>query len=362
LKKKILLFIKIPPPITGATLMNSYVSASESLNENFDIIKIEVSYAKSVNDLGKLRLNKFIEIFKILIKLVIILVKESPRLIYFQLSPFGMAFLRDLLFILTIKLFGIKIIFHLHGKGIEQKTKKNKIRILYKWVFRNNEIISLSKKLSLDVTNVFNKMPYIVPNGIPIFDIKPNKKSNQIKLLFFSNLFYSKGIIEYLDILKNLKARNLDFKGVIVGNEGDLTECQLNEIIFQKDLSNCVEYLGPKYNDEKVKILYRADILIYLTQNDAFPLVLLESLQYGLPIISTDEGAIPEIINDGVTGFIVEKNKPDKVLEKVLLLIKDTQLRKRMAEAGRKEFNKNYTLEKFEQNILEVFKELCADS
>ena len=74
-------------------------------------------------------------------------------------------------------------------------------------------------------------------------------------------------------------------------------------------------------------------------------------MSYGLPCISTNEGAISEIIDDGKTGFIVDKDNPQMLAEKLEVLIKDAALRQEMGNAGKKKFEEGYTLEIFEHNI-----------
>ena len=81
-------------------------------------------------------------------------------------------------------------------------------------------------------------------------------------------------------------------------------------------------------------------------------------MQFALPVVSTFEGAIPEIVDDGVTGFLVPPKDVISLAEKIEILINNKNLRIQMGDAGRKKFLEKYTLDKFEQNLLKVFGEI----
>ena len=82
---KLLYFIKVPPPITGAALMNQRVNKSLLLRKNFDVRSIEISYANKVNNFGRLSFSKFLTLFSVFVKLIFELLFHRPELIYFQL-------------------------------------------------------------------------------------------------------------------------------------------------------------------------------------------------------------------------------------------------------------------------------------
>lgn len=87
----------------------------------------------------------------------------------------------------------------------------------------------------------------------------------------------------------------------------------------------------------------------------------LEAMQFELPVISTDEGAIPEIIIDGYNGFIVPKNDPVTLADKIITLVNDDALRKEMGFKGKQRFEEFYTLSKFEQNFTNIIQQIITD-
>lgn len=113
---------------------------------------------------------------------------------------------------------------------------------------------------------------------------------------------------------------------------------------------------GKKYNEDKKIFFENADIFIFPTLNEAFGLVLLEAMQHHLPCVSTTEGGIPGIIDEGKTGFLVPKHDAETLANKIEFLLTDSALRKRMGEAGREKFEKEFTLEVFEKRMAEILK------
>ena len=88
--------------------------------------------------------------------------------------------------------------------------------------------------------------------------------------------------------------------------------------------------------------------------NECFSLVLLEAMEHGLPCISTTEGGIPGIIDDGKTGFLVPKHDVAVLADKIQLLLNAPVLRSNMGKAGREKFEKEFTLEVFEKRMVEI--------
>ena len=78
-------------------------------------------------------------------------------------------------------------------------------------------------------------------------------------------------------------------------------------------------------------------------------------MQFGLPVISTFEGSIPEIVINNETGFLVESQNAQMLADKIAILLKDKNLRIEMGKKGYERFINNYTLNHFENSMNNIF-------
>ena len=357
--------MKLPPPIHGATLINQSIKDSDYINRLFhlDIVSLHFTDLKNMGRFGVYKVCKMIKYYFIIFYK---LLSNNYHAVYFTLSPVGIAFFRDIFYVLIFKLFRKDIIYHLHGKGIKQRMQSREIySMLYNFVFNNTNVIHLSYILFDDLKYI--SVPYkkfVIENGIRDDSFKIDiPKNNAIpNLLYLSNLEKTKGILDLIEACNLLYDSGQKFKLNIVGGfVKSIPIEKFNKILENKQ--NYINYLGPKYGDEKIDILKKTDIFVFPTYypNECFPLVILEAMQFGIPVISTKEGAIPEIIDNDKTGFIVEKNSPDQIAEKLEVLIKNSDLRNKMGKAGRKKFIENYTIDKFEENLVGIMDDvLCC--
>lgn len=360
MKKKILCILQLPPPINGASMANGYLINSKIINQKFNLEVLNLQFNKSVKGAKKFT---FLKVFKAIIyslRIIKKIIKFKPDLVYFTLSPRGFAFYRDAFYILLIKGFKSKIVFHMHGKGIKENIGKNLIKkYIYTIVFKKVNVICLSENLTIDIKEISRAKPYIVPYGIPIYSVSDlNKRVTEIpQILYLSNFTKSKGVLELIEALAKLNKKKYLFSARLVGASDDLTTEMIEKVVNDKCLTKCIKVVGPLYNDEKIQEFFNADIFVLPTFyiNEAFPLALLEALQFKLAVISTFEGGIPEMIINNETGILVDGQNIQILANKIAILLDNKVLRNDIGKKGYERFIDNYTLRHFEHKICDVF-------
>lgn len=365
MKSKILFILHLAPPVHGASVVGSYIQESKFITDVFDSACINLSTASDLADIGKSSVKKFVFIFKLYVNLIRYLLKNKVDLCYFTINASGPAWLKELIIVAILKLFRVPIIYHYHNKGVRLNANSFWKRELYKFQFRQTKTILLSNLLREDISLfVSDQDIYICPNGIPQSVKSKHKPSELCQILFLSNLIETKGVYVLLDACRLLKEKNIPFRCIYIGGEGDISGIELKEKIEKIGLDRFVEYQGKKYGFEKEKAFADADIFAFPTfyRNECFPLVALESMQYSLPIISTKEGAIPEIVQDGITGYLVTKQNSQALADKLEILIKNPELRKEMGRAGRKLYEEKFTLTIFEKRMVEILQSVLNDT
>ena len=367
MKPKILFIMHMPPPVHGAAMVGQYIHDSEMINREFESHYINLTTAKNLQNIGKVGMRTLFDFFKLLKKIRHEVKVVKPQLVYVTPNACGGAFYKDFVVVQMLKRLGCQVVVHYHNKGVATHQDKRFDDALYKRFFKDIKVILLSECLYDDVKKYVKRNDvFVCGNGIPSAAIEScvsvpfDAASPEDKiphLLFLSNLLISKGVVVLLDSLKVLKEKGYRFVCDFVGGE----TVEMDAVMFQAEvakrgLEGMVVYHGRKYGKDKEAFLNGADIFVFPTfyHNECFPLVLLEAMEHGVACISTTEGGIPGIIDDGKTGFLVPKHDAVALADKIEMFIRDTDLRHKMGSAGREKFEREFTLEVFEKRIVEI--------
>lgn len=367
LKHKVLFIMHMPPPVHGAAMVGKFIHDSSVVNESFDCRYENMMLANNLEDIGKGGLKKFFNLFSQLKRFKRAVKEFQPNLVYITPNAAGGAFYKDFIVVQYIKLCLKKyapyasIIVHFHNKGVGYRQNRLLDNVLYKKFFKGVKVILLAEVLYEDVKKyVAKENVFICPNGIPESSSEKLRleRNNAVpQILFLSNLIVSKGVIVLLDALKDLAGRGYDFLCNVIGGETEeLNSAKFLREIEKRNLQERVVYRGKKYGSEKSEYLEKSDIFVFPTfyYNEAFPLVNIEAMEYKLPIVTTNEGGIPDMIVNGENGLICERENSIALADAIELLINDEFLRVRMGENGYKKFKKEFCLNVFENRFVQI--------
>lgn len=369
MKNKILFILHIPPPVNGAAIMGGILKNSEKINNEFNSDFINLTTSFSLNQIGKSNSQKLLTTLKIQYQIIKALLTNNYTLCYITLTSSGLGFYKDLLMVLILKLFRKKIIYHFHNKGVKNNSKTVFKKKLYSFVFKNTKSILLSPLLYQDIEEYVDETNvYYCANGIT--DSTPAQgvqksisllNQNPLKFFFLSNMMRDKGVFVLLDACKILKNKNLHFECHFVGDWSEISENTFTTKIKSLEIEDYVVAHGKKYGEDKIAYFMSSDIFIFPSSNDCFPLVLIEAMQYSLPVISTFEGGIPSLVVDKKTGVLVQQNNATALAEAMYSLSIDPNKRKQMGAAGRQRYEDLYTTEHFENRIIGILNAAISD-
>jgi glycosyltransferase involved in cell wall biosynthesis len=363
MKNKILFILHWPPPVHGSSIVGLKIKESKIINNNFDCYYINLGTSKTIDEIGKNYLSKIFRFPIIIWRVLRSLIVNRPNICYFALAAKGTGFYKDAILVCLVKFFRIKLVYHFHNKGVSTRQAQFTNNLLYRFVFMNTDAILLSKYLYYDIQPFFPETKiHICPNGISKLDqpymTTEKKQNNIVNILFLSNLIESKGVFVLLAACSILVQKGISFKCDFVGGEGDINANQFQNKVKSLGLTNHVKYLGRKYGEEKNRAFCEVDIFALPTLEDCFPLVLLEAMQNGLPVVSTFEGGIKDIVEDNVTGYLVQPKNEESLAAKLELLIQNSDLRNKMGKAGRQKYEQEFTLVKFESRLMEILNQM----
>ena len=369
-RPRILYLAPQPPPVHGSAMVSEQIRNSKVVLEAFDGDFVNISTSRKMCEIGKvglwLSLQKLLRFLVSFLKTLGLLLTHRYDLCYCAITCHGSGFLKDAPFVLLCKLFRRKILIHQHNRGMAKDVDRPIYRWLLPLVYRNTKVMLLSWYLYPDIERVVKREDIIIcPNGIkPISYDECKRRPNKIPhILFLSNLMIDKGVYVLLDALKILSEKGIPFVCDFVGSETkDIDANRFATEVERRGLSHSVVYHGPKYGEEKKKCFLQADIFAFPTFCDCFALVILEAMNYQLPIVSTFFGGIPDEIINGENGFVVEPEDVQATADALCQLLEDASLRQRMGRAGYKKFMEEFTEEIFEHHIVSSLKRVLGET
>lgn len=366
-KKAILVLGQMPPPYMGPSIATVVILNSKLKNE-FNLIHLDTSDHRDLNTLGVIDFQNVYLALKHYIILLWLIITRWPKLVYMEVTQTTKGYLRDIFFILISKLFRRKVICHLRGGNF--RNWYNSATVITRWLVRQvHSLVDGQIVLGENLRHLFDYIVpkekiFVVPNGKDIkIDFNKKKQSNKIRILYLSNFIREKGILDVLKAIPDVYYYNPHVEFIFAGNWRDkVTEEEFkNFLIVNPNLPIYVE--GQIYGQAKYDLLTTSDIFVFPTYYSAegHPWVIVEAMAASLPIITTNQGAIIELVIEGVNGFIVQKKNPHQLAGRIKHLINNPELCIKMGKESRKLYLENFTEEKMVKKLSYVFKNVLSN-
>ena len=230
------------------------------------------------------------------------------------------------------------------GRGSDIYTSWTLKKVTSSIVIKNaGRVLALTQDMKNEMQKIYNSDDLgviVIPNGIDLkrFENLPRKnireslgiEGNEKIVLFVGTLKPVKGVsylIEAMNVVNN-KAKLL-----LVGDGGERRN--LETFVKKSDLQKYVNFVGKIPNDKVPEYMAASDVFVLPSLSEGFPVVVVEAMASGLPIIATDVGGLSEIVKDGENGFLVEPKNTNEIAEKILSLLEADMLRERISENNR---------------------------
>ncbi|MCW1311247.1 MAG: glycosyltransferase [Candidatus Parvarchaeota archaeon] len=198
----------------------------------------------------------------------------------------------------------------------------------------------------------------VIKNAIPIIGELQENRHKVYDVLFVGRLEDVKGVdilIKAIDIIKKENSRDL-VVGVV--GEGPLKE-EYKKLVKELNLEDNFRFLGVRRDiDGLMKI---SKVFVLPSRWEGLPMVILEAMANGIPIIATNVGGIPEVIEDGVDGFLVKPEDPSALSERILLALNNPSITEQLKRNAFEKVKKEYSIEKYTERILNLYKEIARE-
>lgn len=179
-----------------------------------------------------------------------------------------------------------------------------------------------------------------------------------IKILTVARLSGEKGLDYAIRTIRELvhDAPGIHLQYEIIGG-GDW-EKKLRTMIQESGLDGIVKLLGPKKQDGVRKALEKAHIFFLPSNVEVLPVALMEAMAAGLPIVATSVGAVPELVEDGKSGFLVPHKNTDAMKTALERLVRHPSLWPKMGAAGRSFVSKNHDVKRLNRRLEMIFRNI----
>jgi len=195
----------------------------------------------------------------------------------------------------------------------------------------------------------------VIHNGIEIPDSPVTRDNNEYFVIGSSGrLFPVKNYAFMIEIARVMRKKTNRIRFALAGDGPEMIK--LKALVSRYHLDDVFTFRGHLQN---ISLFYQGlDLYLNTSINEGIPMSVLEAMAHKLPVVAPRVGGFPEIVDDGVQGYLLEERNPEAFAEKCLFLSDNEPLRQEMSEAARKKVEQRFSMEQMAQNYFNLYVEL----
>jgi glycosyltransferase involved in cell wall biosynthesis len=281
------------------------------------------------------RMERVFRLFTGPLDLFMRVLRGEADIVHINTSLNAKSWWRDFLLMTAAKLAGARVVLQKHGGQIERFASNPPFAFFLKCALRIPDAIVVLSRAEFDTWQAFvpKQRIAVLPNGIdPGQYIKKSAPGADLKVVYIGRLAPAKGLDESIEAFSQLKMK------LLIAGSGPEKE--------RLKASKNVEFLGPVFGQDKLRLLRSADVLLLPSYSEGLPYSLLEAMAQGVVPVVTPVGAIPDVVIEGVHGRFVPVRNAKAIAEVLSELDRDRARLTRMSEACRRRIVASYSLER----------------
>lgn len=356
----------VPPPVHGASLATRALFDADLSPIEKHLLEIRSS--QELEQVGKASWGKAFGLLALIARCWRLRWRSGARVLYYTPGSANFVpFVRDVLFLGLCRWMFRRTVLHYHSGGINDFLKTNSVRrFLGAWVYgRGSWALTLSNHVEVPGVDFGADKVIEVPNGLdaPMLALS-RRSSSSLRVLFLGNLYEDKGVFDLLKACQQLAGQTkhpIELR--FVGKWPDsATEGKFRDYLKFTPPTLLVHEPQALYGEQKWQAYADADVFVFPSyyQSENFPLVLLEAMASGLPLIASRWRGIPSIIEEGVNGFLHQPRDINAISELLHQFIKNPELIQSMGKESRRRHAEKFSFERHRQKIVEVLIEASA--
>ncbi|HUQ27154.1 MAG TPA: glycosyltransferase family 4 protein [Usitatibacter sp.] len=325
-----------------------------TLGEEYDIVHFQVGSEGrdegAVGKIARLMVSPFFLAASIVFRHVAIVHINS------SLNP--RAYWRDLIYLFVSKMLGARVVYQVHGGELPRKFFAGSpvLTSFLRWTLGLPDVVVVLAQVELRAYREFLPDQNVVslPNGIDCrpYGAVPTVRSDPthpLQLVYIGRIAREKGLYETLQGLRLAHELGVDARLIVAGAGSE--EPRLRRYAQALGIASRVCFVGPVFGNDKVKLLSGADVMVLPSYSEGLPYALLESMAAGVPVIATPVGAIPDVVSDGIHGFLVPPRDGKAIAEALAVLAGDREKLSWMSRACRRRIRAAFSIERLAQEF-----------
>lgn len=325
--------------MVGSSLdQNGGIASVEKLLVKHAPTEIEIQHITSFDD-GSI-IYKLILFTTALGKLLWGLVSQKTDIVYLHFSERGSLLRKSILAVIAF-LFRKPVVMHAHGAEFHLNYSQlpQWVQQLVSQIFRRcYGLIVLSnswKDFYVQNLGLNPQQVFVLPNPTELpLEIPQRQNVNKVTLLFCGRVGQRKGTFDLIKAFANLPAEEKNCAKLMIAGDGDIE--QGRNLVESLNIAEHITFLGWVNSEQRDKLLARADVFILPSYNEGLPMAILEAMSWGLPVITTPVGGIPELVIPNENGLLVTPGDIQQLSAAMQSLIINEQLRLTLGRTARK--------------------------
>jgi len=352
-----------PPPFHGVA-MAIRTLLDFKLGESFEVSHLELADRRGIGHVNKPDWHDVVLFCRQWVRLLWLLIRRRPRIVYFVLSQSTVGVLRDSFFVWPAVLFGAKIVAHLHGAGFQDwyACRWLPMRLYTRMLMR---AVARAIVLGESLRNQFQGLVApehiaVVPNGIDDYGVGcvgTPRLRRRWQVLYLNTLNKMKGAVVLLEAIALVVQQRTDVEFVFAGPwSHDEHRREAEAYIAQQGIGSSITFAGQVSGEQKTALLHGADLFVFPgIQQEGQPLVVLEAMAAGLPILFTNRGCLRETLCDGESGIEVPIGDAAALADRIHWLLSRPDEMKRLGANARLRFEQEHTSNRHLDRMMAVF-------